>query len=383
MSRIRLRHGVFLAPYHHVEEGPTTWLHRDLELCEILEDLGFDEVWSGEHHSGGYEIISSPELFIAAAVERTKRIRFGTGVITLPFHNPLTTANRIIQLDHQARGRVSFGVGPGLLTEDMRMFGIDPNNVRNMMGERLDIILRLLKGERVTASGQDFKLVDARVHFLPYSHPLPEISVASTATPNGGRVAGQYGLSMLCFAATQSGAFDVLDTNWKIAEEVAAQYGNKVDANNLRLVAPMHVAETREKAREDVKHGLERWARYWNSIASVPLDIESDLVDYLIESGRAVIGTPADAVEMIRRLQAKQGEFGAILVQHCDWADWEQTRRSYELYARYVMPEFTPANALRKESFARAVDNSEESARLKTEAARRAFEQYEKSKLPA
>ena len=109
-----LRFGVFLAPFHPTDESPTLQLHRDLQLAEQLDQLGYDELWIGEHHSGAYETISSPELFIAAAAERTRNIRLGTGVVSLPYHHPLMVADRISQLDHQTRGRVMFGVGPGL-----------------------------------------------------------------------------------------------------------------------------------------------------------------------------------------------------------------------------------------------------------------------------
>ena len=84
-----------------------------MQLIEILDGLGFHEAWIGEHHSAGKEIIASPELFIAAVAERTKNIRLGTGVVSLPYHNPLMVADRIIQLDHMTRGRVMFGAGPG------------------------------------------------------------------------------------------------------------------------------------------------------------------------------------------------------------------------------------------------------------------------------
>src|SRR3984957_15798877 len=132
---IKLRNGIFLAPFHPIEEDPTLCLQRDLELIEYLDRLGYEETWSGEHHSAGFEIISSPELFVAAAAERTKRIRFGTGVISLPYHNPLMVANRIIQLDHMTRGRIMLGVGPGLLVSDAVMLGIDPNKQRDRMVE--------------------------------------------------------------------------------------------------------------------------------------------------------------------------------------------------------------------------------------------------------
>jgi limonene 1,2-monooxygenase len=112
MPNIPLRHGVFLPPFHPMDENPAACLDRDLELMEWLDRLGFHEAWIGEHHSAGWELISSPELFIAVASQRTRSIRFGTGVISLPYHNPLMVANRIIQLDHHTRGRAMLAPAP-------------------------------------------------------------------------------------------------------------------------------------------------------------------------------------------------------------------------------------------------------------------------------
>ncbi|RZL87778.1 MAG: LLM class flavin-dependent oxidoreductase [Variovorax sp.] len=376
-----LQHGVFLAPYHPNEESPTTWLRRDIELAQHLDKLGFAELWVGEHHSGGFEIIASPDLFIAAAAEVTRRIRFGTGVMTLPYHNPLVVANRIAQLDHQTMGRVSFGFGPGLLMSDALMMGIDPEKTRDMLLEAIDVIVRLLRGESVTAKTDWFNLVEARAHLLPYSQPL-EMAVASAGTPSGGRAAGKFGMSMLCVAASQVGAFDVLASNWRIANEVAAQYGNTMDPAKLRLVAPVHIAETREKARENVRHGLDRWVRYYDMASPNPFPKDGrDPVDILIDSGRAVIGTPEDAIAMIERLRGKQGQFGVFLAQHVDWADWDQTMKSFELYARYVMPHFSGANANRIATYNVMAERVEEFKALRRGAADKAFAQHEANQL--
>src|SRR5581483_11112488 len=122
----RLRFGIFLAPFHPFGENPTLALERDLELIEWLDRLGYDEAWIGEHHSAGWETIASPELFIGVASQRTRHIRLGTGVVSLPYHHPLMVANRMVLLDHLTRGRVLFGVGPGALASDALMLGIDP-----------------------------------------------------------------------------------------------------------------------------------------------------------------------------------------------------------------------------------------------------------------
>jgi len=354
MSRSHLEHGLFVPPYHDIDESPTVWLRRDLELVAHADRLGFKEAWFGEHHSTGWETISSPELMIAAAAEITKHIRLGTGVISLPFHNPLMVANRIIQLDHMTMGRVMFGAGPGLLVTDATMMGVDVKAQRDLMAEALAVILRLLKGEEVTAKSSWYTLDRARVHLLPYSYPHPEVAVASAVTPSGGMLAGRYGLGMLCVAATEAHGFDVLGENWKVANQVAAEHGNTMDPRRLRLVAPMHLAESREKARADVAQGLAAWCEYYDRVApkgTGSFATAGDPVDLLVNSGRAVIGTPADAIAMIDKLKAKQGEFGVLLLQAHNWAEWDSTKKSYELYARFVMPHFAGVNAHRRQSY--------------------------------
>ena len=356
MSDTPLAHGLFMAPYHDIDESPTIALRRDLELIEHVDRLGFKEAWFGEHHSTGWETICSPELMIAAAAETTKHIRLGTGVVSLPFHNPLMVANRIIQLDHMTLGRVMFGVGPGLLTTDAQMMGVDIPSQREMMVEALEVILPLLRGEEVTHKASWFTLNKAKVHLLPYTCPHPEVAVASAITPSGGMLAGRLGLGMLCVAATETAGFDVLGENWKVAGEVAAEHGRTMDPARLRLVAPMYIAESREKARADVARGLARWCDYYDRVAPKGMGgllDKGDPVDLMIGSGRAVIGTPDDAIAMIEKLRAKQGEFGVMLIQATNWAEWENTKRSYELYARFVMPHLSGVNRNRASSFER------------------------------
>lgn len=372
-----MRHGVFLGPWHDITEDPTRAIHRDLDLMEWLDGLGFDEAWIGEHHSAGWEIISSPELFIAAAAERTTRLRFGTGVVSLPYHNPLMVADRIVQLDHMTMGRVMFGVGPGLLPSDALMLGIAPEETRDRMAQALDVILRLFAGEAVTETTDWYDLHEARLQLLPYTRPRPEVAVASVQTPSGGRLAGRYGLSMLCVAASHLQAFNALEANWAIAEAEAAVHGMTVARRDLRLVAPMHIAETREQAREDVRFGLRRFIEYTNNNTKLfDMDAGIDPVDHFVESGYAVIGTPDDAIEMISRLQGKQGEFGCFLAMAHDWADREQTRRSYELYARYVMPHFSGANAPRRASLQSVADRREDLGSRRSKAVQLMFDKH-------
>ena len=349
----RLRFGAFIAPFHALEENPTLALERDLELVQHMDQLGYDEAWIGEHHSAGMEIIASPEIFIATAAERTKHIRLGTGVSSLPYHHPLMLADRINQLDHITRGRVMFGVGPGALSSDAFMMGIAPIKQRDMMDEALDAIVRLLRGETVTMKTDWFELAEARLQMTPWSRPSVEIAVASQVSPTGSRAAGKHGLGLLSVGATSAGGFNALASNWAIAEEAAKDSGMTVDRAAWRLVGPMHVAETREKARANVAFGLHKWMAYFRDVAQLPMAPEGDgdPVDRFINSGMAVIGTPDDAVAQIERLQKQSGGFGAFLQLAHNWADWAETKRSWELIARYVMPKVQNLNDNRVASY--------------------------------
>src|SRR5881394_3313784 len=156
-----LRFGIFLAPFHRPGQNPTLALERDLQLIEHLDRLGYEEAWIGEHHSGGWELIASPEVFIAAAAERTKHIRLGTGVSSLPYHHPLLLTDRMVLLDHLTRGRIMMGAGPGALPSDAFMMGIPVAEQRDRMEEALEAILLLLQGdEPVTYKTEWFTLDD-------------------------------------------------------------------------------------------------------------------------------------------------------------------------------------------------------------------------------
>ena len=378
MSLINLRHGIFLPPFHPMEENPTACLDRDLELMQWLDRLGYHEAWIGEHHSAGFETISSPELFIAIAAERTKFIRFGTGVVSLPYHHPLMTADRIVQLDHHTRGRVMFGVGPGLLASDAIMLGIDPMVQRDRMAEGLDVILRLFKGEIVTEKTDWYTLVNARLHLPPYTKPHPEVAVVSAVTPSGGRLAGQYDLAMICIAATNPFGYDALASNWQIACDIAAGQGRTMDPSRLRLVGPIHIAETRDKAWANARFGFERYLNYSNNNQPrfiVPAD--EDPLEWFVANRYGVCGTPDDAIALIERLYDKQGSFGAFLQQAHNWADFAATKRAYELYARYVMPHFSRLNESRAASYEWCGDNRDEFSAKRNAAAKAMFDKHE------
>ena len=360
-----LRCGIFLAPFHPTGQNPTLALERDLELIEHLDRLGFHEAWIGEHHSGGYELIASPEVFIATAAERTRHIKLGTGVVSLPYHHPFMTAQRIVQLDHITRGRVMLGVGPGALPSDAFMLGIDPADQRHRMEEALDVILELLRSdEPVNRETEWFTLRDARLHLRPYTQPHPEVAVAAMISPSGPRAAGKYGCSLLSIGASQAAGIEMLGHHWNVMEARAEEFGQVADRRQWRLVSQIHLAETREQAMADVEFGLGDYFDYFRKVAALPIVPEggpTELAAQVNKGGAGIIGTPDDCIEFIETLIAQSnGGFGTLLFQAHEWANTDATRKSYELFARYVLPHFDEFTRRTTESRDRVAANRTE-----------------------
>ena len=341
-----LRFGIFMAPFHPAGENPTLALQRDLELIQHLDMLGFDEAWIGEHHSAGSEIIASPEIFIATAAERTRRIKLGTGVVSVSYHNPFMVAERAVLLDHLTRGRFMLGMGPGALPTDAVMIGLDQSQTRQLLEDATDIIIQLLRSDDpVTFRNERWDLHDARLHLRPYSEI--DIAIAAVASPSGPRLAGKHGLGLLSIGATQAAGFDVLGLHWDVMEERAAAFGSNVSRGDWRLVGMCHVAETKEQAYRDVEYGMAQWFDYFQRTAAFPqMDVGTasnvrDMIDFVVDGGLGAIGTADEVGAQIERLQKQSnGGFGAYLMMAHEWANPEATKRSYELIARRVMPHF-------------------------------------------
>ena len=343
----RMTFGIFLGPFHRVGENPTLAIDRDLELVQWLDYLGYDEAWIGEHHSAGWETISSPEIFMGIAADRTRYIKLGTGVISLPYHHPFMVANRMVQLDHMTHGRVMLGVGPGALPGDAYMMGIDPTTQRERMDEAFGIILRLFtETEPITYKSDWFELKDALLQIRPYQRPYMPIAVASVQSPSGVALAGKYGASVLTITLPRDPSSGPADLKglWAIAEESAAEHGQTMNRDDWRLVIPVHLAESREEALNDARVGAGQYLREYSEATNGrkagfdgPLE---KIIDHMAADGSWIVGTPDDCIEGIKRLQEQSGGFGGFLVQTLDWAPRDKLLRSYELLARYVMPQF-------------------------------------------
>ena len=341
----RMKFGAFLAPHHPIGEHPTLQFRNDIKFAALLDELGYDEFWVGEHHSTGWEMIASPEMFLAAVAEHTQRIRLGTGVVSLPYHHPFNVAQRMVQLDHMSRGRLIFGTGPGALPSDAYMLGIDPMTQRDRQDEAIGVLQRLFRGERVTHKSDWFTLQDARLQLFPLQEELPMVT-ASSISPSGMTLAGKYGLGVLSIGSNSDAGLAALPTQWSFAEQAAAKSGQTVSRDNWRVLMTWHIAETREQAIAESAQGLMHWHNEYTvgtlmrPGAAVFKSPEEAVEQTAFSPGSAaVIGTPDDLVAAIRTLHASAGGFGTVLGFVHDWANRESTAKSWDLVARYVIPE--------------------------------------------
>ncbi len=333
-----MRFSLFMQPVHHPSENPTLSLERDLELIQHLDNLDFDEVWIGEHHSTGWEPISSPEIMMAVAAERTKYIRLGTGVIPLAIHHPLLVADRITLLDHLTRGRVMLGVGiGGGLPSDNYVFGLSNEQAKSRFQPTLEALLKLFETlEPLTIKTDWFEMRDAVLQLRPYQPTLP-IAIA-TDSPEGYALAGRYGATVLSSAKPET-----ITQLWNAYEDEALVQGRLADKKNINLAFNIHLAETKEQALEDIRVGAasERYD-FSTTVTGSPLPKVSrdKWAEELASRPTDIIGTPDEAVRRIAEVVEQTGGFGGVMIRSKEWTSREAKWKSFELLARYVMPHF-------------------------------------------
>lgn len=384
--------GLFVPPMHKVRSSPTRSLQRDLELIAYAETLGFEEAWVGEHHSGGSEIVGPTEVFLAAAAQRTTRIRLGSGVVSLPYHHPFHVAERAVLLDHLSMGRSMLGVGPGSLPTDAAMIGVPWGETRRRMLESWEAVHHLLTSPQpLTVKTDWFELRDAALQLAPYSAELP-IAFTAMESPFGPSLAGRYGAGLLSLSATSATGYAALGRHWGVVEEQAAAHGQTVDRRNWRIVTMVHVAETRDQARREVAVGLpgfaahsaqvsERTLKWMEADPDDPAPTAPPTIDELVDgfggTRIACIGTPDDAIAMIEALQAETGGFGsALLYLGTDWTTPEALHRGLELFSREVMPHFQGSWDALDRSRERVVATREERLREQRESIEAAGRDY-------
>lgn len=334
-----LRVSVFLQPIHAPNENPTLALARDLELTQHLDMLGFDEVFVGEHHSSGWQYVGSPEIFIATAAAQTKHIKFASGITPLAIHNPLFVAENFALLDHLTRGRVILGMGPGGgLKSDPYVLGVDLAAQPQRFIEAFDVIMQLLTSlEPITVKTDWFELKDAVLQLRPYSYPHMPLALVTAGNEATLARIGQHGTRWLA-----GGKPEAFAANWATIEQAALAAGRKADKYDVYIPINLHLAETRAQALDNIRQGAAQERFDFSSrVTGSPLPPVSreDWAAQLASRPTDIIGTPDEAMKRISEILNVTGA-GSLLIGNKEWASREAIWKSYELFARYVMPEF-------------------------------------------
>ena len=296
----------------------------------------------------GYEIIASPEVFIGVAAERTKHIKLGTGVSSLPYHHPLMLADRMVLLDHLTRGRAMLGCRPRP-AHVRRAHARHPRRraaAAHGGGARRDHGAAARR-DRHHARPTGSRCSDARLQLRPYSDPCFDIAVAASFSPTGARAAGKHGIGMLSIAATAKQGFDLLGHHWNDVGGGRARARPRrrpVEVAPRRPDAPRRRRGSRPRRTSSTASRSSRsTSRTCCPAGPVQGDNAEEIIDNNKAPGFAVIGTPDDAIAKIEELvEASNGGFGTFLLFGHDWADARRDAAvSFELFAQYVMPHFT------------------------------------------
>jgi limonene 1,2-monooxygenase len=226
------------------------------------------------------------------------------------------------------------------------------------------------------------------LQLAPYSDGGVPLAVAAVASPTGARLAGKYGIGLLSIGATLVvEGFDALAYHWGIVEERAAAFSTQVDRANWTLVGPMHIAETDEQARADVKFGIGPWFRYFQKVAAFPQmtmpgEQLDEMIDIINDVGAGVIGSPERARAQVQRLWDQSGGFGCFLQMAHEWANPAATRRSAELFAAEVIPHFQGQAQPTLDAAARASDVREGLAQTQLQAIDHMTKKYQSEVNP-
>jgi limonene 1,2-monooxygenase len=343
-----MKFSIFMMPLHYPTENPSLAFDRDISLIHYAEELGYDEFFIGEHHSGGWETMPAPEMVLAKASAQAHRIRLGTSVISAPFHHPFHVAERMAFLDHLTRGRAILGVGPCALVTDKKLFGLPNVKLYPMLAESVDIIVRLLESsEPIDYEGRFWSFKQMRLQLRSYQQPRMPLAIASSGNAISLELAGKHGMLFLSPAGKNIRNNQSKAEQWNKVEAIAAKHGTATSRDNWRIATCVYLADSKEEAWRDVEVSIARDMEYFASIG-LKAPYESypgqPLHEITARSGADrrdwIIGTPEDAIAQIERMQAETGGFGGLLLSTHEWAGTEKLRRSYELFARYVIPHF-------------------------------------------
>ncbi len=178
-----MRYSIFSVNDHHPRLARTVpqLYGQVMRQCELAESLGYDTFFCAEHHFHEYGVVPDPAVMLSALAQRTQRIRLGTAISILTFHDPRRIAETYSMLDMMSGGRLVFGVGSGYLAHEFVGYGVEPKEKRDRFNEALDVVQRLMAGETLAYKGAYSASDKVVLNVLPHEGRIPPIYVAILA----------------------------------------------------------------------------------------------------------------------------------------------------------------------------------------------------------
>lgn len=337
--------GCFLPPLHDPRTSPYAALRQDIELCGLLDDLGFDEVWLGEHHSSGWSTLSSPELLIAALAHETRRIRLATGVIPLPYHHPVHTAERILLLDHLTAGRVILGCGTGTYVHDMEMIGVDPGSIRAHFRAALEVVRALIDGQTVDTTTPWFTAKKAVLQLRPLRGSIETVVASSlsdaaielltaTATTPTVHVVPPWGAIRPGMDADPVGS---------LIERVETYRNKSGGATRIRCNVFVHVCDSAATGIDELMPAWSAQRRdLYRTVLGMPIPdspaVHRKALESLVDKGAFIIGDTATCTRMIRDLADRLGDPVSLNFFVPGWLPHEAALDQLRAIAHEIVP---------------------------------------------
>lgn len=332
--------------FDHLDRGEASladFYAARLRLAEAYDRGGFYSYHIAEHHATPLGMAPSPNLFLAAVAQRTRRLRFGPMVYCLPLHHPLRLVEEICMLDQMSGGRLDLGVGRGISPIEIAYYGIDPDTAGPRFGECWDIVLQGLTQATVDYEGQFYRFHDVPMELEPYQKPHPALWFG-VSKPDSAERAARQGLSVVSNATLAGGR--------ALVEAYRGAYvapAGRADPPLLGINRFIVIADTDAAALDIARRAYRTWHRsfhtLWKKHNVPPVGVRyPPEFDGQVDEERAVAGTVDTVTATLRRHMAATGM--NHLVGRFAFGDMApaDSLRSVELFARHVMP------ALRQEA---------------------------------
>lgn len=337
--------GCFLPPLHDPAISPYAALQQDIELCGLVDDLGFDEIWLGEHHSSGWSTLSSPDLLIAALARETRRIRFATGVIPLPYHHPVHTAERILLLDHLTAGRAILGCGTGTYVHDMEMIGVDPGSLRAHFRAALEVVQALINGQTVDTTTPWFTAKKAVLQLRPLRGSI-ETVVASSLSDEAIELLTDTVTTPAVHVVPPWGAIRPgmdADPVSSLIQRVETYRNKSGGATRVRCNVFVHISDSAAKGVDELMPGWSTQRRdLYRNVLGMPIPdspaAHRRTLESLVESGAFIVGDTATCTRMIRDLTDRLGDPVSLNFLVPGWLPHKATLEQLTAIAGDVVP---------------------------------------------